>query len=195
MKQPGPGTHTEAPSDVPAHWETVESRYGPPMPLFRPRIDTVRHPRTRRLFERIVLETADWVNVVAVTEDGQLVLVRQYRFGSGELSLEVPGGVVDPEEDPQEAARRELLEETGYASDSWRLLARVRPNPAFLGNSCHQFLAERARVVSQPHLESGEDIAVQLASPSAVADMVRTGAIDHSLVVSALCRAIDLCSR
>lgn len=176
----------------PAAWTEIERREGPPMPLFRPRTARVRHPRTGREFERLVLETSDWVNVVALTPSLRAVLVRQYRFGSGTVTLEVPGGVVDEGEDPESAARRELLEETGYRSDRWRLLARVRPNPAFLSNDCYHFLALDARRVARPRPDEGEDIAVELVSLAEVADMLRRGEIDHSLVVSALCRVIDV---
>lgn len=107
------------------------------------------------------------------------------------MALEVPGGVLDDGEQPEQAGRRELLEETGYESDDWRLLAVVRPNPAFLDNVCYHYLAQRARKVAEPRPDEGEDIAVELVPVEDLAAMLRAGDIDHALVVSALVRVLD----
>jgi 8-oxo-dGTP pyrophosphatase MutT (NUDIX family) len=139
-----------------------------------------------------VLEAPDWVNVLAETTEGDLVLVRQYRFGSASVTTEIPSGVVDPGEDHGDAARRELREETGYSSERWTYLGHVDPNPAFLDNLCHQWLAEEAVLTHEQDLDPGEDIEVLTRSPEEIRHWVREGRIDNALVLTALARVLDL---
>ena len=162
------------------------------MVLFRPRWDTLTNPRTQETLDRLVLETPDWVNVVALTEDRRLVCVRQFRFGSGAITLEIPGGVISPREPHGDAAIRELREETGYTSERWTYLGCVEPNPAFLTNVCHHWLAVDVRRTHDLELDSGEDIAVLELELDDVRARVASGEIRHSLVVTALSRVLDL---
>ena len=162
------------------------------MVLFRPRWDTLRNPRTEQVMERLVLETPDWVNVVALTDAKKLVCVRQFRFGTGGITLEIPVGVISPRESHHDAAMRELREETGYTAPRWTDLGCVEPNPAFLDNVCHHWLAEGARRTHDLELDSGEDIAVLELELEAVRAQVASGEIRHSLVVTALARVLDL---
>ncbi|MDP6764102.1 MAG: NUDIX hydrolase [Planctomycetota bacterium] len=178
--------------DGPQPWTTLDRRHGDSLVLFRPRWDTLVHPRSHEPFERLVLEAPDWVNVVAVTSGGELVLVRQYRFGSATVTTEIPSGVVDPGEDHADTARRELREETGYTARRWTYLGHVDPNPAFLDNLCHQWLAEDAVLTDGQDLDPGEDIEVLTRSPEEVRDWVRDGRIDNALVLTALARVLDL---
>jgi 8-oxo-dGTP pyrophosphatase MutT (NUDIX family) len=137
--------------------------------------------------EFYVLHAADWVNVVALTEDERLVFVEQYRHGTREVTLEIPGGVVDASDpSPEAAARRELLEETGYSSDSWRLIGTVTPNPAILSNRCFTFLAAGARRVAEPSPDATEEIVVVLHDAARVNALLQEGRITHALVVAAL---------
>lgn len=141
--------------------------------------------------EVISLATPDWVNVVALTSDRdaqeevRVVLVRQWRFAVGEPTLEIPGGMVDPGESPLEAARRELLEETGFVSDDWRALGSVHPNPAILENRCHTFLATSAAQQGPPGGDGDEEIEVTALPLRAIPGAISAGEITHSLVIAA----------
>lgn len=143
--------------------------------------------------ERVVLETPDWVNVIALTRDtAEIVIVRQHRFGSGGPTIEIPGGMIDEGEDPLFAAQRELREETGYVADTWTSLGSVAPNPAFLDNVCHHFLAEGATLDEAQELDDGEDILVTTMTQDAAVAAIRSGEISHALVVTAMSRVLDL---
>jgi 8-oxo-dGTP pyrophosphatase MutT (NUDIX family) len=176
----------------PRPWPKLSTRHGEHMVLFRPRWDTLQNPRTDEVMQRLVLETPDWVNVVALSHAGNLVCVRQFRFGTGEVTLEIPGGALDPHEPHEAAARRELREETGYTAERWTYLGFVEPNPAFQNNRCHHWLAEGARRTHELELDSGEDITVLELPLDDVRARIARGEIRHSLVLTALARVLDL---
>jgi len=176
-------------------WPLEESRYGDDLILFKTRYDMRRHPQSGEVMRRIVLESVDWVNVVALTEDGRSVMIRQFRFGVGYATLEVPGGMVDPGEDPLTAARRELEEETGYGGGIWHYLGSVEPNPAFHDHLMHHYLARDVVRIGEQDLSGGEAIRVQLMAEADVAAAVRSGELRHALVLSALSRVFDLWPR
>jgi 8-oxo-dGTP pyrophosphatase MutT (NUDIX family) len=136
--------------------------------------------------EFYVLDFPEWVNVVAVTGQNEVVLVEQYRHGTAHATLEIPGGMVDPGETPAEAARRELLEETGFVADEWVALGVVEPNPATQSNRCHTFLARNARKLCNPAPDKHEEIEVQLQPAARVFELTREGRIVHALVIAAL---------
>jgi 8-oxo-dGTP pyrophosphatase MutT (NUDIX family) len=129
--------------------------------------------------------------VLARTEEGHFVVVRQYRFGTRHVTTEIPGGVIDPGEEPLAAAQRELREETGYTAERWSYLGRVEPNPAFHDNLCHHYLAEDARLTHAQELDPGEDIVVATLSGDQLTQAIHEGQIDHALVISAVCRVLD----
>lgn len=128
----------------------------------------------------------DWCNVIAITPEDQLVLVWQYRFGTGAMSLEVPGGVIDPGETPLEAAARELREESGYEAASFELLTSVYPNPAMQGNVCHAFVARGAVPSGAQQFDELEELEVVLVDLAELPALLDEGVIGHALVVSAL---------
>ena len=139
----------------PRPWPRHGSRPGAEYRIFKSRFDDLENPRTGQRMERVVLETPDWVNVIALTEDGgDIVIVKQHRFGSDGATIEIPGGMIDLGEDPLVAAKRELREETGYVAAKWTALAPVAPNPAFIDNHCHHFLAEGATLDASQELLS-----------------------------------------
>ena len=133
-----------------------------------------------------VFEASDWCNVLAETPSFELVLVWQYRFGSDALSLEVPGGVIDPGEAPEAAARRELREETGYVADAMELVSVVEPNPALQGNRCFTYLARGVRATGQTAFDTLEDLETVLVPRESIASLIDDGVVTHALVVVAL---------
>ena len=168
-----------------ANWKKLATRLIGDYRVFRLREDQSLSPRTGRAYTFYVLESPDWVNVVALTPAGQVVLIRQYRHGTEEVTLEIPGGMVDAGESPATAAARELLEETGYEAEEIIPIGLVAPNPAILNNRCHTFLARNARPVRPPQFDGSEDIALELAPLETVPELVRSGRISHALVIAA----------
>jgi 8-oxo-dGTP pyrophosphatase MutT (NUDIX family) len=178
--------------DKDLQWEKLGSRKGPEIPLFNVRLDTLRHPGSSDEFERLVLEAPDWITVVAVTTDKKIVMVEQYRFGVGELTLEPVGGLVDSGEEPLDTAKRELLEETGFGEGKWRYLGSVQANPAIHNNLCHHWLAEDVEAVQEPAPDAGEAICVHLLTLDEVREAIAKGKFKHSLGLSAMSRVFPL---
>lgn len=177
---------TQLPPSTLGSWPLLASEVLYAFPIYRLRRDSRRSPRTGNVHTFLVLDVTDWVNVVPVTPEGNVVLIRQFRHGTGSFVLEIPGGMVDPADpNPEEAARRELLEETGYTAERFHYLGSVHPNPAIQSNQCHTFLAESARRAQQQHLEGSEDIEVLEVPYERVADMIARREITHALVVTA----------
>ena len=135
--------------------------------------------------EALVLRAPDWVNVIALDSERRVLLVRQWRFGTAEVTLEVPGGMIDPGETPVEAAARELREETGYAAREWTELGRTEPNPAFLSNTCISFLARGLERLGEPTGDGEEELILETAGLDEIPDLIRSGEIRHALVLSA----------
>jgi 8-oxo-dGTP pyrophosphatase MutT (NUDIX family) len=145
-----------------------------------------RHPVRETGRDFIVVQPPDWVNVVALTPDHRLVLVRQFRFGIDGFSLEIPGGVMESGEDPVTAGLRELREETGFAGVSARVLGKVHPNPAIQGNTCHFVLVEQAVASAAMEWDPDEEIEVSTLPVDDVLKLARSGGITHGLVLDAL---------
>jgi 8-oxo-dGTP pyrophosphatase MutT (NUDIX family) len=173
-------------------WKLHKTESGPDLTLFQTRFDWLENPRNGHTLKATILEAPDWVNIVALTPEGMLVVVRQYRFGTGEITLEIPAGIVDPGEDSLEAAVRELREETGFSSQSWEYLGWVEPNPAFINNRCHHWLARDAEQTTPPTLEEGENLSVEVLSLDEIKGEVKSGRFRHSLAFTALSQVFDL---
>ncbi len=173
-------------------WKKLRSEAGPELPLFGVRFDTMRHPTSSEEFQRLVLEAPDWVTVVAVTTDAKIVMVEQYRFGVGDLTLEPVGGLIDPGEDSLGAARRELLEETGFGEGTWRYLGSVQANPAIHNNLCHHWLVDDVVEVQAPAPDSGEAIRVHLMTLDEVREAITVGRFKHPLGLSGMSRVFPL---
>ena len=142
-------------------------------------------PRTGKELPFFLLNCQDWVNIIAITKENNIVMVKQHRFGTSKTELEIPGGIIEEEEEPMEAAKRELLEETGYEGNKFTYLGHVDPNPAFQTNKCHVTLIENCVLVSKQKLDPGEDIAVETVSQRNIQELIRDGTIRHSLVIAA----------
>jgi len=167
-------------------WEKLDSQYLGDFRIFRIRQDTSLSPRTGATHRFFVLESPDWVNVIPLTLEGNVILIRQYRHGTEDVTLEVPGGMVDAADaDPSVSAARELREETGYEVEAIIHLGSVAPNPAFLNNQCHSYLALGVRPVHEVALDGAEDIAFEEIPLAAIPDLIRSGAITHSLTITA----------
>lgn len=167
-------------------WSRIDSLVLADYRIFRLRRDRSRSPRTGLEHEFFVLDTGDWVNVVPVTPDNRVVLIRQYRHGIEEVTLEIPGGMVDDDDGAaKETAERELLEETGYVAEEMIYIGSVTPNPAILSNRCHTFLARNVRPVGPPQLDGSEDIQIELADLDKIPGLIVGGQISHALVIAA----------
>jgi len=153
--------------------------------VFTLREERYRSSRTGQEHDFYLIDSPDWVNVIPLTKDGQVILVKQYRFGTQDFSLEIPGGMLDSGDTPADAASRELLEETGYTGDEPILLGMVHPNPAIHTNRCYTYLIKNATFTNLPRQDSTEDVEVQSVPISEIPQLIRDGKITHALVIAA----------
>lgn len=173
-------------SAEPSRWVKLEHSLLTKTRIFDVRSQRFRHDARQTERDFIVVDPPDWVNVIALTPDDRIVLVRQFRFGIDTFSLEIPGGVMEAGEEPAIAGVRELREETGYTGAPARLLGSVHPNPAMQSNRCHFVLVEQA-VATQPlDWDPDEEIQVTTLPVEEVFALVHAGGITHGLVLNAL---------
>ena len=152
--------------------------------VFQVRRDVSVSPHRGSEHDFFVLESSDWINIIPLTARDEVVMIEQYRHGSEEVTLEIPGGMVDAGESPSDAAAREMLEETGYAATSEVVsLGKVRPNPAIHNNWIHTFLARGVELRQKPVIESTEHTVVRLVPLADVPALILDGTINHALVV------------
>lgn len=169
-------------------WTIISSHVDKSYRVFNLRRDRARSPRTSETHDFYVLESPSWVNIIPLTPAKEVVLIRQYRFGIRDMTLEIPGGLMEPSDSPEEAARRELREETGYREETLIPLGSVHPNPAIQNNLCYTFLAANVFPVGQLVQDEREDIEVVLQPLSEIPRLIREGAISHALVIAAFYR-------
>ena len=155
--------------------------------IFKIRADHKESPRNQHQQDFLILECPQWVNVIAVTPDEKLVMVEQFRHGTETVELEIPGGMIDGQDpNPVFAGERELREETGFVGEYSRLLGRIAPNPAIMGNTCYTVLVENCLERHELQLDHGEDIVVRLIPLRDIPSLVSAGKIQHALVIVAL---------
>lgn len=167
-------------------WKTLDKKEVSRGKIFRYYEVTRQSPDTGATGNFDVLSFAHWVNVVAITKEGKFVLCEQYRSGTDRVTLEIPGGAIDPGEDPLVAAKRELEEETGYTCEEMIHLGTVEPNPAFQTNFCHTYLAKNCSLTQKQNLDPFEEIIVHEFSKEELDEKLKSGEINHALVVAAM---------
>lgn len=165
-------------------WELLDTRTDRDYKIFKINAVQATSPRTNNVSEFYTIETNDWVNIIPITEKREVVMIKQYRHGSKEITLEIPGGLVE-EGHPEKAALRELLEETGYTGEYAECIGAVNPNPAIFNNLCYTYLVENARKTSTRNLDPDEDIEVTLIPISEIPSLIEQGMISHALVIVA----------
>ena len=164
-------------------WETIESKEIADCRIVSVRENLARNgDKTGKFY---VIENPDWVNVIALTRNSEIVFIEQFRHGTQEVILEIPGGMVDEGEAAERAARRELLEETGYAAEKFVLLGKSRPNPAIQNNWLYHFAALDAEKTGDVKFDEHESVVTKLYPAAAVPELVKSGKVTHSLVLAA----------
>lgn len=166
-------------------WKKIKSEIALTANIFRYVKIKSESPTSGKIGDFDVLQCSNWVNIMALTKDKKIVLIKQYRHGIEDVTLEIPGGAVNLNEDPKEAAMRELKEETGYTSKNWQHIGRVAANPAFMNNYCDTFLARDATLTHKQELDPFEEIEVFLTDESELKRLVKNKEINHSIVISA----------
>lgn len=174
------------PPTGPARWEKFATTTLASTRVFELQSTRFRHPGRAVERDFVVIRPPDWVNILALTPEQRLVLVKQFRFGIDGFSLEIPGGMMEAGEDPLTTATRELREETGFVGASARLLGSVHPNPAIQSNRCHFVLVEQAVASAAQEWDTDEEIEVTTQPVEEVLALARSGGITHGLVLDAL---------
>ena len=173
---------------APKPWKILRSHRDRSYRIFSLRTDRAVSPRTGQDHDFFILESSAWVNIIPITRENQVVLVQQYRHGIRDVTLEIPGGLVEKEDSPEEAARRELIEETGYNAGEIESLGYVHPNPAIQNNLCYTFLATGVFNCGEQQQDEKEDIEVVLKPVDEIPQIIKEGLITHSLVIAAFYR-------
>jgi len=173
-------------SKEPSPWDMQENNLHADCRIFEVRKQRLKRRSDGLEGEFFVLDTNDWVNVLALTPDDKIILVRQFRYGSKEHSLEPPGGVVERGEDPMVAGLRELQEETGYVGEEPKLLGVVRPNAAILSNRCHVILVRNTKKTAELNFDQHEELVTELYPVKELKEMVRRGEITHSIGLNSI---------
>lgn len=169
-------------------WKVVGSKRDKSYRVFNLRTDKAVSPRTEKAYDFFILETSAWVNIIPITPQNEVILVRQYRHGIRDITLEIPGGLVEEDDNPSGAAERELFEETGYKATKIISLGHVLPNPAIQNNLCYTFLAKDVFLSGNQEQDEKEDIEVIKRPLAEIPHLIRSGKINHSLVLAAFYR-------
>lgn len=167
-------------------WETISRKMMLHLKIMELWSNERRSPTKGTNHTFYALHSNDWINVVPVTADGEIVMVKQFRHGNQEITLEVPGGLVDDGEEPIQSASRELREETGFLSDPLIKIGAVAPNPALFNNVCHTFLAANAVQKYDITPDGTEELEISLHTLNEINEMIEAGKISHALTINAI---------
>lgn len=175
-------------NDSIGHWETLDDALVADCTIFKVRRRLQRSPVSGAEGTFHIISSTNWVNVLPITTDNRVVMIRQYRHGIDEITLELPGGFIDAGESPLEAGVRELFEETGYRAAEAEVIGSVRPNPALFDNTAYTVLATGVTLESEQNLDDMEEIAVELYTFDEIDRMLKDGTISHTLIINAFFR-------
>lgn len=172
------------------NWKLLSSEYLIKDSWATLRADTCQMPNGKIIKPYYVLEYPNWGNVVALTDDNKVILIRQYRHAAGEVILELPGGCIETGESLEEGIKRELLEETGYAFNNFELLCTLYANPATGNNKTHCFLATGGKKIQEQALDGSEEIVVELVSIVKVKELLVNNQFGQALHTSGIFYAL-----
>ncbi|MEP7039736.1 MAG: NUDIX hydrolase [Acidobacteriota bacterium] len=172
-------------TEKPDTWKKTSSRQIADCRVFKVREDFCERESDSKKSSFFVIENPDWVNVIGLTKDKQVLLIEQFRHGTEEIILEIPGGIIDDGEKPESAAKRELLEETGYSSANFVYLGKAHPNPAIQNNSVYFFLAVDCEKTGETIFDEHESVITKLIPLSEIENLIVNEKITHSLVLNA----------
>lgn len=175
------------------NWKILKSSYPFVCSWLKVRKDHIRQLSGLELEDFYIVEVSDWINVIAITEDGKFLLEEQYRHGAQRICYELPAGNVNFDETPLEAAKRELLEETGYAGGEWRPFGQYMPNASGMNNTCYTFIAKGVKKLQEPHLEDSEDIKLYLLTIKQIKEYLKEEKICEAVMQAPLWRFIHEC--
>ena len=167
-------------------WEVLNRKLVNDFGIVKIHTKQARSPRTGDVRDILAIDFPDWALILAITAEKEVVMVNQYRHGIERVCLELPGGLIDPEDaSPEVAAQRELLEETGYRTSGLIQLGECYPQPAVLSNRCFFFLAENAQKIQEPQMDEGEDIEIIKIPLKLIPSMIEKKEINHGMVLLA----------
>lgn len=167
------------------NWQLLKSERAIDLDIVKIRHDYYKNPRNEQEVKVIAIEGHDAANVIAQTKAGKIIMVRQFRFGIGDFTLEIPGGIIDAGEEVLIAAQREVREETGYVGENWQYLGNIYSNPVWMNHKIHHFYMDNAELKYELELDEAEDVTIVLLSPEEIYQKIDAGEIKHPHTISA----------